>query len=223
LGFVKPDAGRIEVVGARPGSHAARPAVAYLPESVAFHKALTGREVTTLYARLKGVARGEVGDALARVGLADAAGRRVGTYSKGMRQRLGLVQALLGAPQGTAVMLASHSLDEIEARTDRVAILNKGVLVADAPLAALHARAALPIRIRVSARPDRLEEVSARLGGRRVNGHTVEVDCLQSDKVSRLASIGALADLVVDVDVAPPSLSDVYRHFSGSLADGGAP
>jgi Cu-processing system ATP-binding protein len=180
LGFVHPDAGTIRIAGNAPDTIAARLSVAYLPENVAFPRALTGRELIRFYARLKGVSAAAAMAALERVGLAGAAGRAVGGYSKGMRQRLGLAQALLGAPRlmlldeptsgldpmsrrdfyalvdevaaaGTAVLLSSHSLSEIEARTDRVAILRDGHLVADAPLARLQAEAALPVRIRVRA------------------------------------------------------------------------
>jgi len=243
LGFLRPDTGRLTVAGAPPGAAAARRVVAYLPENVAFPKALTGREIIDLYATLKGARRDEAGAALARVGLDHAAGRRCGTYSKGMRQRLGLAQALVGRPRlmlldeptsgldpqsrrdfyelvdeiaaaGTAVILSSHSLEELEARTDRVAILNEGRLVADAPLAELQARAGLPIRMRVRARDDALGEVKGRLGGREVNGQSIEFDCPVADKLERLAAISALGTLVRDVDIEPPGLDDVYSYFS---------
>jgi len=243
LGFIRAEAGRIAIDGHAPGSHAARLAVSYLPENVAFQKALTGQEIVRLYARLKGVPRREADEALEQVGLADAARRRVGTYSKGMRQRLGLAQALLGAPRlllldeptsgldplsrrdfyrlvdattarGAAVLLSSHSLGELEARTDRVAILKSGRLVADASLAALQRDAGLPVRIRVKASADRVDEVRDRLGGQHVNGQSVELLCPLEDKMARLSSISALGGLVDDIEVAQPSLDDIYAHFS---------
>ena len=160
-----------------------------------------------------------------------------------MRQRLGLAQALLGSPglmlldeptsgldplsrhdfyalvdevaaAGTAVLLSSHSLSEIEARTDRVAILRDGRLVADASLAQLQSQAALPVRIRVRARPETIDEVSARLGGRRVNGQAVELVFAQPEKMRTIAAISALGSLVTDFEVAQPSLDDIYAHFS---------
>jgi Cu-processing system ATP-binding protein len=168
-----------------------------------------------------------------------------------MRQRLGLAQALLGAPQlmlldepttgldplsrrdfyalvdtvaaaGTAVLLSSHSLSEIEARTDRVAILRDGRLVADASLARLQTEAALPVRIRVRAQPDSIDEVTARLGGTRVNGQAVEIVFSQADKMRQIAAISALGPLVTDFDVTQPSLDDIYAHFSRRGGDGGA-
>ncbi len=157
LGLIRPTAGTIRVLGENPaaGEFAARRALGYLPESVSFNAALTGREILTFYARLKRepVAKSLV--LLDDVGLGEAAARRVGTYSKGMRQRLGLAQALIGAPkillldepttgldpalrmsfyqivqklrdEGTTVVLSSHALTEIEERADRVIIMNRG-------------------------------------------------------------------------------------------------
>ena len=243
LGLNPVDGGRIEVFGHAPGTRAARAACAYLPENVAFHSSLTGREQLRLYARLKGEAARTADGLLERVGLAPAAHRRIGTYSKGMRQRLGLAQAMLGQPKlavldeptsgldpvsrrdfymlvdelaerGAAVLLSSHALTELEARTDRIAILRGGHLVADAALDALRAEAGLPIRLTVRARADAVEEVAGRLGGTRLNGRSVEIACAPADKMDRIGDAAALGALVDDIDVAPPSLEDLYRHFS---------
>lgn len=243
LGFLKRDGGEISVLGSSPGSRVSRQGAAYLPESVAFSGALTGAEVIRFYARLKGENVARSLQLLERVGLADAARRRVNTYSKGMRQRLGLAQALIGKPQlvlldepttgldpisrqnvyeligeiadqGATVLLSSHALTELEARTDRVLILSKGKLVADDELATLRARAGLPIRLKVWTKPGAVREVAEHLGAGKMNGRSVELDCGMDEKVRTLSAISALGNLVEDVDVHAPSLDDVYRHFS---------
>ncbi|MCV0427949.1 MAG: ABC transporter ATP-binding protein [Roseibium sp.] len=245
LGFLKRDDGDISVLSAAPGSNNARKATAYLPESVAFPAALTGEEILKFYARLKGQKPKEALPLLEKVGLTDAARRRVGTYSKGMRQRLGLAQALIGQPRlvlldepttgldpisrqnvyeligelaqkGATVLLSSHALTELEARTDRILIMSRGKLVADDALSELRAQAGLPIRLKVWTKPDAVQEVADQLGGGRMNGRSVEFDCDFEEKVKALSAISALGNLVEDVDVHAPSLDDVYRHFSNA-------
>jgi Cu-processing system ATP-binding protein len=181
LGLIRPTAGTVTVLGDRPaaGEFAGRSRLGYLPENVAFNATLTGRETLSFYARLKRQPRSAVGGLLERVGLAHAGDRRVGTYSKGMRQRLGLAQALLGRPRvllldepttgldpalrqsfyeivetlradGATVLLSSHALTELEERAGRIVIMNRGIKVADGSLDELRRLAELPIRIRLT-------------------------------------------------------------------------
>lgn len=244
LGLTQPSSGAISVLGSAPGTAAARIATAYLPESVSFHRALTGKEQLTMFSRLAGTPVHAVPDLLARVGLKDAADRRIGTWSKGMRQRLGLAQVLLGRPRvalldeptsgldpisrvelygiidqmasdGTTVVIASHALTEVEARTDRIAILRKGCLIADDALARLRTRADLPIRLMVTARTGKADVIHGQLGGRRVNGASVEVTCQPGQKLELLAKVTGLGADVSDVELHEPSLEDIYRHYSG--------
>lgn len=98
LGLIPFDSGEVSVCGSAPGSPAARTQVAYLPENVAFHPALTGEEQLRHYLALRGENPKQATELLARVGLGHAARRRIGTYSKGMRQRVGLAQTLIGRP-----------------------------------------------------------------------------------------------------------------------------
>ena len=180
LGLVRPTAGTVSVLGENPaaGEVAARRRLGYLPENVSFNMALTGRETLAFYGRLKRVARSEIADLLERVGLTAAADRRIGSYSKGMRQRLGLAQALLGDPavllldepttgldpalrrsfydivgesrsRGATILLSSHALTELEGQADRVIIVNRGVKIADGSIDELRGIARLPTRIRV--------------------------------------------------------------------------
>jgi len=244
LGLLPLAGGTIAIAGCVPGSRAARTVTAYLPENVAFHPALTGREALSLFAQLRGAA-GAVPGLLERVGLGAAADRRIATWSKGMRQRLGLAQALIARPRlavldeptsgldpvsraefyslvdalaadGTAVLISSHALTELEARTERIAILRDGRLVANDTLDRLRAEAGMAVRIRVSARPGCGVEVAEALGGRPVNGRAVELTCAPGAKLAALSVITDLGPAVEDVEVTPPSLDDLYRHFSGA-------
>lgn len=180
LGLIRPGAGTVSVLGDNPaaGEFAARKRLGYLPENVSFNMALTGRETLAFYARLKRARSGDVPGLLDRVGLTAAADRRVGAYSKGMRQRLGLAQALLGDPKvllldepttgldpalrrsfygiidelrakGATVLLSSHALTELEGKADRVIILNRGVKIADGTIEELRGIARLSTRIRI--------------------------------------------------------------------------
>ena len=102
LGLVRPTAGSVLVLGEDPAGGAAaraRRELGYLPENVALYPSLTGAETLAFYARLKRQPVASNAALLERVGITAAAHRRVGTYSKGMRQRLGLAQALLGNPR----------------------------------------------------------------------------------------------------------------------------
>ena len=195
LGLIRPTSGRISVLGDDPsaGEFSARRHVGYLPENVSFNAALTGRETLVFYARLKRTPAA-CGDALLdRVGLGHAADRRIGTYSKGMRQRLGLAQALLGAPRvllldepttgldpilrqsfyeiveelrgrGATVLLSSHALTELEERAGRVIIMNRGRKVADGTLDELRHIAQLPTKVRLKLTDSGVATTSAWLG-----------------------------------------------------------
>ncbi len=176
LGLVKASDGEVRVLGSAPldaGAQRLRARIGYLPENVAFYGNFTGREVIGYFARLKRVPAREAATLLDRVGLVAAADRLVRTYSKGMRQRLGLAQALLGAPdllfldepttgldplgtqqffeqvkelraQGRTVVISSHLLAELEPHLDRALIMRQGRLVAQGTVADMHAAAGLP-------------------------------------------------------------------------------
>lgn len=243
LGLIPFDSGEVQVLGAAPGSGSARAAVAYLPENVAFHPALTGLEQIGHYLRLRGEPARLAPDLLARVGLADAGRRRIGTYSKGMRQRVGLAQALIGHPrllvldeptsgldpvsrrdfytlldglaaEGAAVLLSCHALTEVEARTDRLVILSQGRLVTQGSLSDLRRQADLPTAVQVTPRAGAAERLAEALPQGRMNGTAIHITCAQDEKLETLSRIADLAESVSDVDVIPPSLEDIYSHFS---------
>ncbi|MET0405438.1 MAG: ABC transporter ATP-binding protein [Cystobacter sp.] len=168
LGIVRPTAGTVRVLGGSPEDPRIRARIGYLPERLHLPGSWKAAEFLATVAKLKGLAPGAVGVSrmLERVGLADARDKRIGGYSKGMRQRLGLAAALLGEPallildeptdgidplgrvevrrllqeevrRGATLFLNSHLLAETERVCDRVAILARGQVVREGRLGEL--------------------------------------------------------------------------------------
>jgi Cu-processing system ATP-binding protein len=195
LGLISPTSGNIRVHGVRIDGRdfrTVRRRIGYLPESFVTYDNLTGLEIMRLFADLKQVPRSSCVALLERVGLADAAGRRVSGYSKGMRQRLGFAQVLLGQPDlifldeptngldpqgihdfyqilrqvqalGATIILTSHILAEIQERVDRLVILQSGQIAAQGTLAQLRTQRVLPSVIEVTLLPDQQAGIEARL------------------------------------------------------------
>ncbi len=243
LGLITADNGEVSVCGAAPGGSSARSKVAYLPENATFHSALTGLEQITYYMRLRGEDTSGAMALLDKVGLVHAAKRRIGTYSKGMRQRVGLAQTLIGHPNllvldeptsgldpvsrrnfyelldalaadGAAILLSSHALTEVEARTDRLLILSGGRLVAEGSLSDLRREAALPVAMHITALNGYDTDILKALPNAIRVGGALHVTCTQEDKLSTLTQVAAMQGKVADIDVIPPSLEDIYSHFS---------
>ena len=180
LGLARPTSGSATVLGRPAGDPAARRTIGYLPELFRYQPWLTGRELLRLHCRLAGLAAAswetEIRAVLSRVGLTDRADARVGGYSKGMSQRIGLAVALLGHPAlvfldeptsaldpvgrmemrplirdlragGTTVFLNSHLLSEVEQVCDRVAIVDRGRVVSLGTLDGLLSEPVLRLRL----------------------------------------------------------------------------
>lgn len=206
LGLLHPTAGKIRLFGeiVRPNRTAALRRVGSLVGSPALVPYLTARQNLELMARLcPGLARGRIDETLAQVGLAEAANRKSGAFSTGMKQRLGLALALLHRPdllvldeptngmdpagmrevrdllraladQGMTIFLSSHLLHEVEQVCDHVAVLNKGHLVAQGSVNGLLGGEEI-LRIKVAS-PARAAEVLARHPGLQQvtpNGHYI--------------------------------------------------
>ena len=168
LGLVHPDAGEVMLLGRPAADPAARASVGYLPELFRYQPWLSAAEVLALHVRLSGVGvpAGEQRDCLSLVGLAERAGDRVGGFSKGMQQRLGLAVALVARPElvvldeptsaldplgrvdvrdivlalksrDVAVLLNSHLIGEVERVCDRVVFLDRGRVAAAGSLTEL--------------------------------------------------------------------------------------
>ena len=173
LGLSEPDDGEAMVVGLDPTRHAleVKRRVGYLPDDAGFYGDLSGRQNLRYTAALNGLrgrlAEDRLAEVLERVGMTDAADRKAGQYSRGMRQRLGIADALVKDPsvlildeptigidplgvveilelirrlvteRSMALLLASHLLDQVQATCDRVGIFYAGRLIAEGPVATL--------------------------------------------------------------------------------------
>jgi ABC-2 type transport system ATP-binding protein len=220
-GLVRPTSGTVAIYGAPAGSRDARRQLGYLAELFRFPGWSTASEVLALHQRLAGSSRGasERDELLELVGLGDVAGRRVEGMSKGMQQRLGIAQALVGEPRlllldeptsaldpsgrrairtlllelrnrGIAVLLNSHLLGEVERVCDRVVILAGGEVVADG-------------------RPEEL----TRAGGVEVqtgNGTRRYPDAHREDIPKIISELVAAAVDIYEVTVVRSSLEDAY-------------
>lgn len=195
LGLIRPDAGTIRIGGRDALADRLRAArsMGALLEAHGFYAHLSGRENLDLSRSLLGLKRSELDRVLDIVGLTADAGRRVGGYSLGMRQRLGIARALLGSPEvlildeptngldpdgiadmreflrtlparaDATVLLSSHLLGEVEQVADRVGIIHQGRLVLEDDLATLRAGQAPQLRLGCDA-PDRARAVVLGLG-----------------------------------------------------------
>ncbi|HVS52912.1 MAG TPA: ABC transporter ATP-binding protein [Opitutaceae bacterium] len=199
LGLLEPTAGTCAIFGVPSGRVEARREVGYAPESPAFYRYLTGRELVRFCGKLCGLGGRELerrtSDVLASVGLAEAADRKLGLYSKGMLQRVGVAQALVHDPrllildeptagvdpagaaemgelilklkaQGRTVLVTSHLLGQIEEVCDRVAILDRGRLALEGTMDELLGRAGRQSLVVESLSPAQLEELRAWLAAR---------------------------------------------------------
>ena len=167
LGLVTPDSGSARIFGADCRSYRSRREVGFLPENPYFYKFLTAAETLRFYGKVCGIPARELSkripELLDLVGLADATDRRVGGFSKGMLQRIGLAQALIQDPRllvldeptagvdpagshqirdlilalkkrGKTILLTSHLLEQVQEICDRVGIMARGEMVREGPL-----------------------------------------------------------------------------------------
>ncbi len=230
VGLVRQSAGTAEVAGSKAGSRAARASLGYLAELFRFPGWYTADEVLELHQRLAGSRGGEAERRrlLELVALTDATRRRVDGMSKGMQQRLGVAQALVGEPRlllldeptsaldpvgrrtvrllledlrdrGVSVLLNSHLLSEIELVCDRVAILLDGNVVA----AGTPAQLAQPRGV----------ELETDDGVRTIEGATRE------DAPRLVAELVAAGRKVYGVRVLTSTLEDTYLEAVGGETD----
>jgi ABC-2 type transport system ATP-binding protein len=241
-----------------------RALLGYLDQDPRFHGWMKGRELLELVGSLYGMhgaeLRSRVAETLELVGLADAGRRSIGGYSGGMRQRLGLAQAVLNRPpvllldepvsaldpEGrrdvlevirqlggeSTVLFSTHILNDVERVCDRVAILDRGRLVTEAPMAELLARYARPVYL---LEPERIEDVDRQrlVAALRAVGGVTEVDdrsatlrviVSEEDGISEriLAAVAATHLGLSSFERQRPTLEDVFLQLVGRHENGAA-
>ncbi len=252
LGLVRPTSGAGRVLGAPVGDRATRARIGYLPELFRYQSWLTAREVLALHCELAGLARdrwsAEIDAALELVGLAARAGDQVGSFSKGMQQRLGLGVALLGSPdlvvldeptsaldpigrnevrdivrgvadRGGTVFLNSHLLTEVERVCDRVAIVDGGRVIASGRPRDI----ATDTGVRVRAEPTaRVAAVAAAYGSVTLADGAVEVGCPPERVPDLVADLVAAGIQVHGVEPRRVTLEDRFLALVGGGDRGAA-
>jgi ABC-2 type transport system ATP-binding protein len=253
LGLVRPDAGEVMLLGRSGGDPLSRARVGYLPELFRYQPWLTATEVLELHARLAGVRMdgAEGRGRLAAVGLDGRAGDRVGGFSKGMQQRLGLAVALVGRPelvvldeptsaldpigrvdvrdlvlslkeQGVAVLLNSHLIGEVERVCDRVVILDSGRVAAAGTLAELLGRREVRLHLTdVDARAEERLRAAGEVSGSR-DRFTVVLPA-GDDGATVPALVADLVALGVAVHAVEPARISLEERLLGILRAGSHP
>ena len=247
LGLVRPDSGEVLLLGRRSSDPRSRSAVGYLPELFRYQPWLTAAEVLDLHVRLSrvDVDAAERRECLTLVGLAARADDRVGGFSKGMQQRLGLAVALVARPElvvldeptsaldpigrvdvrdlvlslksrGVAVLLNSHLIGEVERVCDRVVILDKGRVAASGTLAELLGQR--EVRLRLDTTDSRAEDRLRAAGALTRSGDWFTVQLASDDDgVTVPELVRDLVGLGVRVHAVEPARISLEERLLGIL------
>lgn len=241
MGLVRPTAGRVALFGEAVSPASLRRVGGFI-ESPRFYPFLTAAETLTMVAMVSGIHRLEPSALLERVGLGASAHRRVGGFSLGMKQRLGIATALVGSPElvildeptngmdpagihevralvrqladqdGVTVLLSSHLLDEVQRICDRVAILDKGRLSKEGSIDMLLDGGE---RLRIEATP--MEAVLALLGDRgEREGPAVLASIGRDEAPAVIAALGAAGVQIYEARWTRRNLESVFFEQTGA-------
>ncbi len=253
VGLTRPTSGEAWVLGEPIGDRETRRKIGYLPELFRYQDWMSAREVLALHCRLAGLPKAQHGDeidhALLTVGLADRAGDRVGAFSKGMQQRLGLGVALLGRPEllfldeptsaldpvgrhdvreivrglkrrGATVFLNSHLLNEVEQVCDRVAVIDQGRVIAIGTLDELRGEQHA-VRLRVGGLTGSAAELLGRFGAVDTEGDWYVVRGIDHEQIPHMvAELVERGAKIHAVEPARETLEDRFLQLLGGSPDG---
>ena len=253
LGFLKPDEGSISVLDSPAGSLEAKRRLGFQSEIFFTYPYHTARRALSFYGRLSGLRDGGLHDAvelqLDRLGLAHAAERKVGTFSKGMTQRLGLAAALLHEPElllldepttgldpegrklvadliagekarGRTVFLSSHILTDVERTCDRVVMIRKGELVLSQELGAEEDDEFWEVRLSGPLDGAKAALDAAGLKPYQVHDAGASFQCSPVQKAELLGIAGAHGLDVAHVERRGETLEELYMKHVGGTSDG---
>jgi len=252
MGFLYADWGRIRVLGFEPGDVRAKKRIGFVPENFAFYKHLSAEKLLRFHAKLAGIAEENgaklIPDLIAKVGLSGYGKLKIGRYSRGMVQRLGIAQSLLGDPEllildeptsgldpsgrkevrdvilslkaaGKTIFLSSHLLSEVEQVCDRAVIIDRGRVVRAGTMKTL-LETGDQVEIVATTLPEELEAVLREWGAtvKRVIAPNVSGHSASVPSVSIIASGARKREIVERLWLAG---SDVLRMnpVKGSLED----
>jgi ABC-2 type transport system ATP-binding protein len=251
MGFLFPNSGRVRVLDYDPGDIRAKEQVGFLPENFAFYRFLTGPKLLAFHLALSGRrvpdTFGLIAGSLAQVKLAGYESLRIARYSRGMVQRLGIAQALIGDPQllvfdeptsgldpsgrkevldlvrslkqaGKTVFLSSHILPEVEQICDRVLIIDRGRLVRSGRLDEI-LRPGGRVEIVVDHLPEEIARAAAERGAEIDRGpHGIRLLVDAARKRETIETLWAAGCEVLRLNPVKDTLEDVYLKLVGDAS-----
>jgi ABC-2 type transport system ATP-binding protein len=246
MGLTHPTGGEVFIKGEKAGPNKVeiRKDMGFLPERIALFDNLTPIQTLNFFCELKGCDKSIVNSLIEEVGLEDAATRKVGTFSKGMTQLLGVAQAMIGNPsiyildepmggldarwvkvirekirklnkEGATVVFSSHILSEVQALCDRVAIIDKGKLVAVDTVENLSDTLHIKPRLEITVKgldgkiPESVFEVEG-VEDVKADGDTMQVTCDSTARPKVLNALEAEGYEIADFKTEETSLEDVF-------------